>query len=308
MSADQARRALRRERLRRLPELAATDTAAVRKPDPGSPTTGQWLRRAVVRVSDGSVQLVLHGAARGILRLRDRGRKVAAWLGEAEGFDKLLRIGLLLALGFVVRKVATAIALWAYRRIESGAWGWPAFIAAGVWIVCAYRAGRPGWKPKPPKETPAPDAEQQGAEEPAGVAAEPEVDTATEAPPAVPLEKPPLPILPDLRISLARVGTPHAHLAVLAADIGTTPERVREALDKWQIPVEAVRMQGRGTSTGVKGGPAVHPALALRPEDAAVVAAGQPANNNSNNTFETVPDQENPVRTHVIWKTTETTD
>ena len=41
-----------------------------------------------------------------------------------------------------------------------------------------------------------------------------------------------LPNIADLRVSLTRVGTPHAHVAVLAADIGTTPERVREPLDK----------------------------------------------------------------------------
>ena len=67
------------------------------------------------------------------------------------------------------------------------------------------------------------------------------------------------------------------------------------------VPVEPVRMQGRGTSTGVKGGPAAHQAIAPRPEDVAVVGAGQPGNNNSNNAFSLVPDNINPVRTHVVW-------
>jgi hypothetical protein len=64
-------------------------------------------------------------------------------------------------------------------------------------------------------------------------------------------------------------------------------------------------MKGRpSSSTGVKGGPAVHPALAPRAEDVAVVAAGGAANNDNNNAFETVPDGENPHRTHVLWKDT----
>lgn len=88
-----------------------------------------------------------------------------------------------------------------------------------------------------------------------------------------------VPTFHELCESLARVGTPHAHIAVLAHDLGTTPERVREALDACGVQVEAVRMQGRGSSTGVKGDALPSP----RPAPGGVVAAGQPANNDNNN-------------------------
>ncbi|MEU0808780.1 hypothetical protein [Streptomyces sp. NPDC005970] len=248
-------------------------------------TTGQWLRAAVQRVSCGSGRLCWLIARRIVGRGAERARAwwagVTGWLAEAAGLAWLLRLGLLVGAGLVARKVLLAVG-----RSLGHAHGpeWLMWVFTAVWIIAAYRVGHPDWRPKPrPPEAKAeaePEPEKETAEdgeEPGSREEQPE--TAAEQVPA----GPPLPILPDLRIALARVGTPHAHLAVLAADLGTTPERVREALEKWQIPIEAVRMQGRGTSTGVKGGPAAHPSLALRPEDAAVVAAGQPANNNDNN-------------------------
>lgn len=96
-----------------------------------------------------------------------------------------------------------------------------------------------------------------------------------------------VPTFHELCESLARVGTPHAHVAVLAHDLGTTPERVREALNACGVRVEAVRMQGRGSSTGVKGD-----ALpALRPSPGGVVGAGQPANNDNNNADSPSPEE-----------------
>jgi hypothetical protein len=254
-----------------------------------APTTVEWLRAAVARVGVGSGRLGVHLGRRTVARARTWYEGLRDWVRPASGFDKGFRLGLLLGALLIVRKIATGIGRWAYHRIESGAWGPVLFLAAGMWIVVAYRVGRPGWKPKQRQAEAAPEAGPEDGEGPA------------EEAPAVSVEKPLLPGLSDLRIALARVGTPHAHLAVLAADIGTTAERVRESLEKWQIPVEAVRMQGRGTSTGVKGGDAVHPALALRPEDAAVVAAGQPSNNSSN-AFDTVDDEGNPARSHVVWR------
>ncbi|MBL1100130.1 hypothetical protein [Streptomyces coffeae] len=171
-------------------------------------------------------------------------RSFGTWLVE-DGWRDLLR-----------RLSGTAVAVAFAGMLVSGTrWlMWP----GAVWfLLAAWCAAAPGAEGEEGDEEPGASVEQA----PAG---------------------PPLPILPDLRIALTRVGTPHAHLAVLAEEIGTTSERVREVLEKWEIPIEAVRMRGRGSSTGVKGGPAVHPTLALRPEDAAVVAAGQPANDNNN--------------------------
>ncbi|MFE2712247.1 hypothetical protein ACFXKI_09715 [Streptomyces mirabilis] len=96
-----------------------------------------------------------------------------------------------------------------------------------------------------------------------------------------------VPTFHELCESLARVGTPHAHIAVLAHDLGTTPERVREALDACGVPVEAVRMQGRGSSTGVKGGALPIP----RPTLGGVVGAGHPGNNDNNNGPDGAPEK-----------------
>ncbi|MBL3669069.1 hypothetical protein JL475_24360 [Streptomyces sp. M2CJ-2] len=245
-----------------------------------APTTMQWIRQAGQRISTGSGRLAVHLAAQAIDRGRRIWRRATGWLGEASGISWLLRLAVLLAAAAILRKIVTAVAIGVYVRIDSGAAPWLMWGAAGVWVVAAYRCGQDDWEPKKP----ATDAPQPADGHPAEAAEEqPE-----------PAAEPPLPILPNLRTSLARVGTPHAHIAALAADIGTTPERVREALEKWQVPVEPVRMKGRGTSTGVKGGSAVHPALAPRPEDAAVVAAGQATNNDNNNAEE--PTTEKGVR------------
>ncbi|MFK0140694.1 hypothetical protein [Streptomyces murinus] len=260
-----------------------------------APTTMQWLRTAVDRVAVGSSRLALHSARRTAQRARTAFQRSRGWVGDSKNTaDKLLRLALLLGAAALTRKIGTKIGMWAYHRLESGAWSWLLWATAITWTIAAYRTGRDDWTPKgtaPADEEPAED--QPDTDEP---------ETATESAPA----GPPLPTIADLRVSLAKVGTPHAHVAVLATDLGTTPDRVREALDKQEIPVEPVRMQGRGTSTGVKGGPAAHPALTPRPADVAVVAAGQPGNNNSNNGYVLVPDHINPVRTHVVWRTAPT--
>lgn len=252
--------------------------------EPRDPTTGQWLRVAVQRISCGSGRLCWLIARRITSRGAERARSwwsgIAAWLAEASGLAWLLRLGSLVGAALIVRKILLDVgrSIGHAHAPEGIMW-----VLTAAWVIPAYRIGHPDWQPRPrqPKSETAAEAEEETAEdgeEPGSGEEQPK--TAAEQPPAGPL----LPALPDLRIALARVGTPHAHLAVLAAELGTTPERVREALEKWRVPIEAVRMQGRGTSTGVKGGPAVHPALAPRPDDAAVVVAGQPANNNDNNT------------------------
>ncbi|MET9142427.1 hypothetical protein [Streptomyces sp. NPDC004042] len=229
-----------------------------------APTTTEWLRTAADRLAVGS----------GRLATRYVGRALAtstAWVGRWPGWLKAGAVLVALARG---PQVLARLGDWAHARAASGAWAPGLFTTAGLWAVAAYRAGRADRQPAGESTTPV----REGGEEPAASESGPD-DDAGEQPSAEPL----LPGLPDLRTALLRVGTPHAHLAVLAAAIGTTPDRVREALDRWEIPVEAVRMQGRGTSTGVKGGPAAHPALAPRPDDVADVAAGQPGNNSNNN-------------------------
>ncbi|MEU4169464.1 hypothetical protein AB0F46_21635 [Streptomyces sp. NPDC026665] len=225
-----------------------------------TPTTKEWLRAAVDRVALGSTRLITHHAGRA---LRSVTTRVGKWPWWAQlGLAALALRGGLPAM--------TALGGWAHRKLSAGgAW---LFIAAALWLLAAYRAGHPDLQTEPGEHT-EPDGES------AGEATDQEQSDVEEPTAPGPL----LPNLLDLRIALVRVGTPHAHVAALAAEIGTTPERVREALDQWGIPVEAVRQQGRGTSTGVKGGPGVHPALAPGSDIDDVVAAGQTANNDNNN-------------------------
>jgi hypothetical protein len=261
-----------------------------------APTTVQWLRAACGRVGAGSGRLAAHYTGRLVAFGRRRYEAIAAWVNRSSGIWWLAKLALLLFLAGRIRLIVFAVAERVYARAESGAWGWLLWTAAVLWVIGAYRAAAENWTPKRLAE-PKPDAgeDQAPAEDEQGAAQDP----GEELPAG-----PPLPALPDLRRSLLRIGTPHAHITALADDLSTTPERVREALAKWDVPVEPVRMKGRpSSSTGVKGGPAAHPALAPRAEDAAVVAAGGAANND-NNAFETVPDGENPHRTHVVWKDT----
>lgn len=102
--------------------------------------------------------------------------------------------------------------------------------------------------------------------------------------------------------ALHAVGAPHAHTSALAAHLGTTPERVREALDEASITRSGgVRMKGRkvAVSPGVKREdfpPLPSPGVA-EPVEGVLTS-----NNNSNNDFELVDDDKNPVRTHVRWR------
>ncbi|MFD5697466.1 VOC family protein [Streptomyces lasiicapitis] len=221
-----------------------------------APTTVQWFRNAGTRVYTGSGRLVVHGARRVLAWVRRLYERIRAWLSKSSGWRWCAKVAALLVAAALTRQIAMAVLSGMYVRIESGAWSWTLWAAAIAWLVAAYRSGRPGWTPKE-----RPVSTGDGAEQPA------------------PDAGPSLPSLQDLRESLARVGTPHAHIAVLAADLGTTHDRVREALDQHGVAVEPVRMRGRGSSTGIKGN-----ALPTRtPPPGGVVGAGQPANNNTNN-------------------------
>ncbi|MFY0511814.1 hypothetical protein ACOMD4_15730 [Streptomyces anulatus] len=186
------------------------------------------------------------------LLLRRLTARAAAWVraGRRDDLDGIAAI-----LGCVVR--LAVLAAGAY-----GAWllirRWPSvlWLAVPVWCWAAIRAI--------PTET-AEQPEDEGGDSGPAPAAE---------------EAPPLPTLQDVREAVSRVGTPHSHLAVLAEALGTTTDRVREVLAEHHIPVEPVRMRGRGSSTGVK---ADHFPTPAAPSDG-VVAAGQPDNNNTNNT------------------------
>lgn len=267
-----------------------------------APTTGQWLRTAAIRVGVGSGRLGVHIGRRTVTYGRRRGASAKGWVGDSAGFDKGLRIGLLAGALLIARKIATAIARWAYHRIESGAWGPFLFAAAGVWIVAAYRCGRPGWEPKerPVKNaSEVPEAEPESVEE---EVAEEVPQPAPEEPPAVSLKKAP-PVSPVALVAAVRdIGTPHAQLKPLAEHLGTTTDAVRAAAAGMAWAVKDVRMQGRSASAGLRWDEAPSPEEAY-PSSASSVQVGAPDDDNDDGVLAVlVQDKQNPVRTHVVWR------
>lgn len=259
-----------------------------------APTTMQWIRTAAQRISRGTGRLTLLIArritVRGAARLRAWGSGITGWLGQASGLERLFRLTCLIVLGLVARRALLGVydgVLGAADTVVSRLM-WPASI---VWVTLAYRIGREDWRPRSERNEPEPEPADPDGED----------DDQEQPEPAVkdPQDGPLLPTREQLAESLALVGTPHAHIAALADDLGTTAEQVRAALDRLGVPVEPVRMRGRGSSTGIKGGSL--PSAA--PPHGGVVAAGQPANNDNNNSGAVVitDDPDNPYRHYVHY-------
>ncbi|MFD6421052.1 hypothetical protein [Streptomyces sp. NPDC060198] len=255
-------------------------------------TTAQWLRAAAERIAIGSSRICLVCARQLAERLLRKGRawkgNIGDWLGEAEGLNWAFRVALLVGGALILRKVGGGVLVALGHAVQSPSARWLLWPAAAVWIVAAYRIGHPEWAPKERPESAAP------AEEPTEDDDSPEETPLPEAPPA-----PAGPTLSDLHETLARIGTPHAHITALAEALDTTPELVREALGKAGVPVEAVRMRGRGSSTGVRGGSIPAPLPAQKGPLTNVVVAGQPANNNDNNGGDTVTVQRHANGAHI---------
>ncbi|MEV0115856.1 hypothetical protein AB0H77_21845 [Streptomyces sp. NPDC050844] len=244
-----------------------------------APTSIEWLRAAAGRICVGSQRLAVHLGRRLATRVKALYERIRDWLNSSTGLSWWVKVVLLVLAFLLLRKVVTSVAGGVYRRIESGAWSWMLWPAVLLWLIAAYRAGRPGWKPKAPAAAVAEEPEPE-EERPADVGSE-----TSEEPSSAPRTEPRVPTFRELCAALAAVGTPHAHLAVLASQLGTSPDLVREGLDRCGVTVQAVRMRGRGSSTGVKGD-ALPPPRAAR---GSVVAAGQPANNDNNNTPDETP-------------------
>jgi hypothetical protein len=253
----------------------------------------QWLRDAAQRISRGSGRLTLLIARRitrcSVDRLRAWGSGIQQWLGAASGFDWLLRVAILVAVGLVAREALLAVAGGLAARIGTVAGsllGW----ASLVWIVVTYRIGREDWQPR--------DKQMSGAAP--AVEQDPEHDMGVAEPPAGPP-----PVSPVALVAAVRdIGTPHAQLKPIAEHLGTTTDAVRAAAAGLGWPVKDVRMQGRSASAGLRWDEAPSP-LPGDPSPG-VVGAGQHADDNDDDTaqasFVTVPDDTNPVRTHVVWR------
>ncbi|EGX60112.1 hypothetical protein SZN_09326 [Streptomyces zinciresistens K42] len=260
-----------------------------------APTTQQWLRTALHRIRTGSARRTLYLATWTVHRGRRAWHRTADWLAQGSGTGWLLRLAVLLAAAAVLRKAGTALACSLYTRIEGGGAPWIPAGAAAWWIVSAYRAGRDGWTPKRPAiPTPAE----------AGPHQEQEQDAAAQEQPAPAAEQPAAPALrPVALVAAVRdIGTPHAQLKPLAEHLGVSTDAVRDTAAALGWPVKDVRQTGRSASAGLRWDECPSPALA--DPSPSVVAAGQPTDDNDDDSAWTaVPDDHNPVRTHVRWHT-----
>lgn len=210
-----------------------------------APSTVQWLRAAVHRIAVGSGRRATYLAAWILHRGCRIWARATGWLGEGEGFGWLLRLAGLLVAAAILRKVAVAVALGIYHRVENGGAPWLMWGAAVCWTVSAYRAGAKDWKPKRPA-APAPVDEEQEQAPPEDEVGGEEQTATVEQP------KPP-PVSPVALVAAVRdVGTPHAQLKPLAEHLGTTTDAVRAAAAGVGWPVKDVRMQGRSASAGLR--------------------------------------------------------
>ncbi|WP_018385278.1 hypothetical protein [Wenjunlia vitaminophila] len=264
-----------------------------------APTTVEWLRDAVDRLGRGSGRLVVLIGRRAVQTCRTCWARGSVWLDDATGLSWMVRAAVLAGGALVAARIGTAVLAGSGRRIEAARWlMWP---TTAVWLTAAYRVGRPDWRPK---ASPAPDSPAD-AEEPDAEAAPDGVqdDDGTAAREAAPAAAP-MPTRRQLAVALHRLGAPHCHTAVLAAALGISQDRAREALAAAGVPTGPVRMRGRGSSTGVRAAdfPPL-PAAEERPPDG-VVAAGERANNDNNNVAEyyLAPDRFHPHLTHVVWE------
>ncbi len=235
-----------------------------------APTTVQWLRAAAGRISTGSQRLAVHVARRTAARARALYQRIRAWLGSSTGLSWWLKVAVLVLAFMLLRKVFLGITGGVYRRIESGAWSWMLWPAVLLWLIAAYRAGHPDWKPK----APAPAA--AAAEEPEPKDEHPPADVAsdTEQTPAGPP-----PVSPVALVAAVRdIGTPHAQLRPLAEHLGTTTDAVRAAAAGLGWPVKDVRMAGRSASAGLRWDEV--PSLPPLDPSPGVVGAGQRADDN----------------------------
>ena len=160
-----------------------------------------------------------------------------------------------------------------------------------VWLVTAVVIGLrlpdPTARAKPEPQTAAPEGDDDPPEQPS-------------APPGGITRE-------QLVEALHEVGAPHAHFTALADHLETSTGAVKEALAEARIPTSGgVRMKGRpvAVSPGVKKDD--FPPLPSPGEEGpqgGVLTSNNNDNNNSGAAFETVPDEVNPVRTHVRWRT-----
>ncbi|MET8297411.1 hypothetical protein ABZW02_25635 [Streptomyces sp. NPDC005180] len=233
-----------------------------------APTSREWIQAAAARLTLGSKRLTAHLTRRVAAWIRDTWRRTTEWLADASGIAWALRLIVLLAAAWILRKIGVSAAAAAARRIDNSPWLlWPAL---ALWTIAAWRTGHPDWQPRPGSQAAAAEAPEP----------EPEVE-----PEAVSLAKehPPGPNLEAVLSAARELGTPHVHLAAIEEHLKAPAGTARRVLSQAGIPISDVRMQGRGTSTGVRGSD-IPPLSYPSPEGAGdVVGAAQNANNSNSN-------------------------
>ncbi|MEU9000521.1 hypothetical protein [Streptomyces sp. NPDC048551] len=230
-----------------------------------APTSREWVQAAAQRLTLGSKRLTAHLTRRAAAWIRDTWRRTNGWLSDATGIAWALRLAALLAAAWLLRRIGVSVAAAAARRLDSSAWLlWPAL---GLWLIAAWRAGHPDWAPGPaPAAAEVPEPEPEPAP----------VSLAKEHP------GPAGPTLDDVLAAARALGTPHVHLAAIEERLQAPAGTARRVLTEAGIPIADVRMQGRGTSTGVRGSD-IPPLSSPSPEGVVgVVGAGQDANNSNN--------------------------
>ncbi|MEU6661244.1 hypothetical protein [Streptomyces sp. NPDC046821] len=232
-----------------------------------APTTTQWIRRAAQRLSTGSARLATHLSGRALGQGRRIWHRCWSWLAEASGVAWLLRLAVLLAAAWILRKIATTVATGLAHTIADRRLPWLMWGAAVAWIIGAYRYGRPDWEPKTPPAEPEPPAEQE--------------PTASAGTPAV---------SPTALVATVRdIGTPHAHLKPIAEYLHTTTDEVRATAAAMGWPVKDVRMQGRSSTAGLRWDE-VPPPPETDPYPG-VVGAGQRADDNDDDSDGAEPEK-----------------
>ncbi|MFD6620071.1 hypothetical protein ACFWFB_33050, partial [Streptomyces albidoflavus] len=211
-----------------------------------APSTMQWIRRAGQRLSTGSSRLATHLAARMLARARRLWHSCYGWVSAVSGIEWLIRMAVLVAVAWVVRKIGETVAVGASRTVADGGAPWLMWGSLIVWILAAYRCGHPDWKPKPlPEDEPTEEAAEESEEE---------QPVAAQAPAGRP------PVSPVALVAAVRdIGTPHAQLRPLAEYLGTTTDAVRAAAAELEWPVKDVRMDGRSSSAGLHWGDCPYP-------------------------------------------------
>ncbi len=253
-----------------------------------TPTTVQWLRTACVRVYAGSGRLATHYAARTAQAGQRRFHSIKEWLASSTGLKWLAKAALLVGAAWILRKIVTKVGGGLFERLHSGA-TWLLWPAAALWILAAYRAGHPDWKPTqaPAEPEPVPEPEpaaEDGQEQPAETAATPA--------PAPSVPQPPSPT--ELIAAVRDIGTPHAQLVPLATHLRTTTDAVRAAAGAMGWTVKDVRMAGRSSTHGLRWDEVPSPEQGY--PFSTVVGAGQRADDDNDDSNQEGPREGIDVR------------